>query len=50
MVTVSLNDYDWENIVLLLTEVRDSDRFSIYLDDVIGRIDQALEDHRKESD
>ena len=48
MVSVSLNDYDWENIVLLLTEVRDSERFSIYLDGIIDRIDQALEARQRE--
>ena len=42
-ITVSLNDYDWNNIVILLTEVRDSDRFALYLDGIIAAIDNALE-------
>ena len=43
MITVSMPRNEWENIVLLLTEVRDSDRFALYLDHIIDTIDNALD-------
>jgi acetone carboxylase gamma subunit len=43
MITVSLPRNEWENVVLLLTEIRDSDRFSIYLDGIVDTIDHSLD-------
>ena len=40
---VDMPETDWKNVVLLLTEIRDSDRFSLYLDHIIDSIDQALD-------
>jgi hypothetical protein len=43
MVTVELTRDDWINIVSFLTEIRDADRFAIYIDDIVDKIDSALE-------
>jgi acetone carboxylase gamma subunit len=44
MITVALSATDWGNVVRFLTEIRDSDRFAIYLDNIIDTIDAALDE------
>lgn len=43
MINVEMTRSQWENIVLFLTEIRDSDRFALYLDNIIDSIDSALD-------
>ena len=42
-IKVELSRNDWENIVGLLTEIRDSDRVAVYIDDIVDKIDTALD-------
>jgi len=42
MIAVELTRDDWVNITAFLTEIRDSDRFALYIDYILERIDNAL--------
>ena len=42
-IKVELTRDDWVNVVAFLTEIRDADRFAIYIDDIVEKIDAALE-------
>ena len=42
MITVSMPRADWDTVVMILTDARDSGRFA-YFDDIVDTIDNALD-------
>lgn len=42
MITVSMPRADWDTVIMILTDARDSERFA-YFDHVIDTIDHALD-------
>ena len=42
MITVSMPRSDWDTVIMILTDARDSERFA-YFDHIIDTIDNALD-------